>query len=241
MLEVMMVDDGGIQESLQFNADYVRRFTSVEPRIISIHHLFRPERLRVEAYLETAYDRAFKGLIRNHYPTLMSIQDREGNIHAAVGFRFASQGPLFLEQYLDGPIETAVAQRLGGPVDRAVVAEIGNLASNSPGASLFLFMALARHLDRQGASFAVATATSQLRRSFARVGFDTEPLARADAGRLADGAGDWGAYYSRDPEVLAGAIGPALSALDRMLAPRPELPRPMVSRLHPNVTGEAGQ
>lgn len=232
-MEVMMVDDGALQGRLQFDAERVRRFTSVEPRVISIHHLLAPERLRVEAFLEAAYDRAFQGRIRNHYPTLMSVQDRQGTILAAVGFRFASLGPLFLEQYLDEPVEAAMSARLAVPTDRAAIAEIGNLASESPGASLFLFLALARHLDQRGCTHAVATATRQLRRSFARVGFATQPLTRAEPGRLGGGAADWGAYYSRDPEVLAGAIAPALPALAQMLTADPIAEADVIPRLHP--------
>ncbi|CAN5707320.1 hypothetical protein BH11PSE1_BH11PSE1_16340 [soil metagenome] len=232
-MEVMMVDDGALQGRLQFDAERVRRFTSAEPRVISIHHLLAPERLRVEGFLEAAYDRAFRGRIRNHYPTLMSVQDRRGTILAAVGFRFAGLGPLFLEQYLDEPVEVAVARRLEVCADRGAVAEIGNLASHSPGASLFLFLALARHLDQRGCTYAVATATRQLRRSFARVGFATQLLTRAEPTRLPGTAADWGAYYSRDPEVLAGAIAPALPALSQMLTADPIAEADVVPRLHP--------
>ncbi len=42
-----MVDDGALQGHLRFDADRLRRFTSLEPGVISIHHLLKPERLRV--------------------------------------------------------------------------------------------------------------------------------------------------------------------------------------------------
>jgi hypothetical protein len=241
LLEVMMVDDGALQGCLRFDADRVRRFTSLEPGVISIHHLLQPERLRVEAFLEAAYAKAFDGRIRSHYPTLMSVQDRQGNIHAAVGFRLAAQAPLFLEQYLDAPVETELQTRFAAPLPRAQVAEIGNLASDSPGASLFLFLALARHLDRQGCTHAVATATRQLRRSFARVGFATELLTRAEPARLPDQGADWGAYYSRDPEVLAGAIAPALPALAQMLLADPIAACGVLPRLHPDLGAGAAR
>lgn len=229
----MMLDDGAMRGSLRFDEAHMRRFTGLAPKVISIHHLMRPERLRVEAYLEAAYASAFNGLIRRHYPTLMSVQDAEGHIHAAVGFRFAAAEPLFLEQYLDEPIEAAIARARGGSVRRAAVAEIGNLGSDSVGASLFLFLALARHLDQNGCTHAVATATRQLRRSFGRVGFETQVLSRAEPSRLGAAAAEWGAYYERDPEVLAGAIGPALQPLSQMLVAEPVEIEDIRSRLHP--------
>jgi hypothetical protein len=241
LLEVMMVDDGAVRGSLRFDADRVRRFTAVEPGRISIHHSGRPDRLRVEAYLEAAYARAFDGQIRSHFPTLISVQDNAGVIHAAAGFRFAADAPLYLEHYLDGPVETAVAATLGDRPRRNQIAEIGNLASESPGASLFLFLALAAHLDRQGCTHAVATATKQLRRSFARVGFATKGLTRAQAERLPDGGADWGAYYARDPEVLVGAIAPALPALAGLLLADPILDSDVTPRLHPALPGSGVQ
>jgi hypothetical protein len=233
LLEVKMLDDGALRGSLCFDEARMRRFTGLAPKVISIHHLMRPERLRVEAYLEAAYASAFNGVIRQHYPTLMSVQDGEGRIHAAVGFRFAAREALFLEQYLDEPVEAAIQRASGEPVAREGVAEIGNLGSDSVGASMFLFLALARHLDQKGCTHAVATATRQLRRSFGRVGFDTQILTRAEPSRLGDAAGEWGAYYERDPEVLAGAIGPALRPLSQMLVAEPvEIPG-VSPRLHP--------
>lgn len=229
MLEVTMMNDGARVGSLCFDADRVRRFTSVEPRVISIHQHFRPERERVEAYIEATYAKAFSGRIRTHYPTLMSVQDGRGEIHGAVGFRRAVEAPLFLERYLDAPIETV----LDAP--RAGVAEIGSLASASAGASLFLFMALARHLNQLGCDHAVATATRQLRRTFARVGFPTRTLTTADPSRLGAEARDWGGYYERDPAVLAGAIAPALAPLSHLLMTLPPEIEGARARLHPSL------
>lgn len=230
-----MMNDGARVGSLCFDADRVRRFTSVEPRIISIHNHFRPERLRVEAYIEATYAEAFGSRIRSHYPTLMSVQDAAGRIHAAVGFRLASEAPLFLERYLDEPIETALRAATGAAARRDEVAEIGSLASQSAGASLFLFMALARHLHHAGCEHAVATATRQLRRTFNRVGFPTRRLTPADPARLGPEVKDWGGYYERDPEVLAGAIAPTLEPLAQLLMTQPPPIQGACSRLHPRL------
>jgi hypothetical protein len=239
LLEVMMINDGASVGSLRFDADRIRRFTSVEPRVISIHQRPRPERERVERYIEATYAEAFNSRLRAHYPTLMSVQDAQGEIHAAVGFRLAAGASLFLERYLDDPIEAALSRAVGAAIPRGGVAEIGGLASQSAGASLFLFMALARYLDQQGCDYAVATATRQLRRTFARVGFSTHRLTAADPARLGPDAKDWGGYYERDPEVLAGAIAPALEPLTQLLLVEPPPIEGVCSRLHPCIGGRA--
>ena len=214
----MMTDDGTDRGRLRFDADRLRRFTPVAPASIALHQKASPDRAGAEVFLDQAYGRAFGGKIRRHYPEIMTLRDQTGGVLAAVGFRRAAHDPLFLEQYLDHPVEQAVALHSGRTTERRQIAEIGSLASNNPGASLILFLALARHLDQQGCALAVATATRQLRRSFARVGFETRQLAAADRSRLAGGAEDWGSYYETDPVVLVGEIAPALPALAQLMA-----------------------
>jgi hypothetical protein len=152
----------------------------------------------------------------------MSVQDAAGDIHAVVGFRLAETGPLFLEHYLDDPIEQVLARSLEPGADRRQVAEIGNLGSKSPGATIFLFRALAEHLRSLGRDIAVATATRDLRAILGKFGVATVELARADPERLPDRGSTWGSYYSTDPKVMAGSIR-ALSSPGRVGAMHPRL------------------
>ncbi|MGZ6039849.1 MAG: thermostable hemolysin [Phenylobacterium sp.] len=183
------------------------------PWFVEIHQADSRSRYRAERFLEAEYARAFGGRIRQHYPMLMTAAGPDGDVLAAAGFRPATAEPLFLEQYLDDPIEVAIAWRLGEPVRRDDVVEIGNLASASPCASRVLFSALAYHLEQRGATHAVATATRQLRRSFRRICFPVSTLGAADAARLSQGGGDWGSYYARDPQIVVGHISSARPAL----------------------------
>ncbi len=218
-----MVDDGAVKGRLCFNLERIRQLTTAEPSIISVRHPTSLGRRGVEAYLEAAYARAFDGRIQHHFPTLMSLEDDDGEISAAAGMRLAGLDRLYLEQYLDTPVEAALSQVTGAKVERRQIAEIGNLASHSQGASVFLFIALASHLRRQGCTHVVATATRQLRRGFARLGFPTHLLAHARPSRVGQAATQWGSYYDRDPEVLAGSISAAVPVLTRLLKSDPSL------------------
>lgn len=182
-------------------------------RLVEIPQADSAARTRAEHFVEAEYARAFGGRIRDHYPQLMTVVGPGGAVLAAAGFRPAAAEPLFLEQYLDEPVEAAIARRLDEPVRRADVVEIGNLASASPCASRILFSALADHLDQLGATYAVATATRQLRRSFRRICFPVSPLGAAQASRVTQSGGDWGSYYTRDPQVVVGRIADAQPAL----------------------------
>jgi hypothetical protein len=201
---MMVNDEGSTPPWVTSDHD---RSVSPEPCSIDLHTSRGPGRAGVEAYLEAAYARAFDGRIRRHYPMLMSVRDAQGVIQAAVGFRFADEAPLFLEQYLDEPVENAITRVFRGPAARNQIAEIGNLAARDHAASLLLFQRLAGHLLARDRTHAVATVTRQLRRRFRRLGFVTQSLTPAGPEKLSSGVADWGGYYARDPEVLAGAIG----------------------------------
>ena len=103
---------------------------------------------------------------------------------AALGYRRAHAGPLFLEAYLDHPVEQLVGARLTRTVAREQIVEIGNLAAENALAMIDLWSAAAN--DLAGASeVAVATLTLPLRRSFARIGIALHDLGPADPARLA--------------------------------------------------------
>ena len=167
----------------------------------------------VEAFIEAAYRRAFSGRPCHHFPILVSLRAANGELQAAAGIRRASQEPLFLEQYLDLPIEFIVSQRAGATIGRHAILEIGSLASSSPKASTEHFKAIAKFSANEGCSIAVATMTRQLRRKFARFQIPLFVLAPADPERLGAGAAQWGGYYHRDPQVVAGPLGTATAKL----------------------------
>ena len=217
-----MIDDGSVVGRLRFSADWIRGFAAEPLSTVSVYRQESPGRRRIENYLERAYGRVFDGRIGQHFPNLVGLQNRRGEVTAALGFRLAGQDKPYLERYLDEPVETAVGRALGEPVDRDRIVEVGNLAAHGQGASLVLFLAAANHLQQLGCSHAVATATRQLRRSFARVGFSTSLLGRADAARAGESA-HWGTYYHRDPEVVAGSIAAAMPALIGMLGRGPSI------------------
>lgn len=204
---------------------------TLSPCVIRFDDPRKDERRRVERFIEDAYAEAYGSRIQAHYPTLMSVQDEAGVIYAVVGFRPASEERLFLEQYLSAPVEAVLSQRLDVAVQRDHVVEIGSLASSGQGATVFLFAAMAHHLQHRGLRFAVATATEELRRIFNKAGLGALQLARADPGRLEDGGGAWGAYYQSDPVVLAGSVAAATGPLDHFSEAAP-VGRAVRTRLH---------
>ena len=138
---------------------------------------------------------------------------------AALGYARAGAAPLFLERYLDRPVETLVAETVGRPVPRQTIVEIGNFAADNAIAMIELWGAAANDLG--GVSeIAVATLTAPLRRMFARVGVPITELAPALPDRLGGLANEWGRYYDCDPRVCMGVIADGQRALAAFLGRR---------------------
>jgi len=175
-------------------------------------HRTHPQRRAFEDFIAARFARAYGARLTHFLPHLLGVKDGLGRWQAAAGYAAAGAQPLFLEQYLDQPVEQALAAAIGAPIARGSVVEVGNLAANNAGMARALIPQLARHLHRMGYRWVAFTATRALRNSFHRLGLKPVPIAAADPARLADGGAHWGSYYDQDPVVVAGKISLGLRA-----------------------------
>ncbi len=143
-----------------------------------------------------------------------SVDCRDGLAGAALGYRRAGEDRLFLEAYLDEPIEAAVSRCLGRAVDRMRIVEIGNMAADTAPAMVRLWARTANDLSGD-TEIAVAVLTASLRAMFGRLGVRLHEIGPARAERLGEGAALWGRYYASDPVVCAGAIADGHLSLAR--------------------------
>ena len=171
-----------------------------------------PLRASLEQFIAARFDRAHGACVSHFLPHLVGMRDARSRWKAALGYGAAIDGPLFLERYLDRPIEEALTVALGWPVHRAGIVEAGNLTAVSAGAARALIPLLARHLHQLGYRWVVFTATREVRNSFSRLGLQPLQLAQADPVRLPDAGASWGRYYQHDPRVMAGKIALGLQA-----------------------------
>ncbi|MFC4261105.1 thermostable hemolysin [Marinobacter lacisalsi] len=141
---------------------------------------------------------------------LMVLVNAHGTLLAAVGVRWAASDRLFLEDYLDHPIE----RTLPAPgCCRDKVLEIAHLAGVEAGVSRVLFAAMALWLEQHRLDWVVCTGTDQLRNGFQRMGIHVEDLGSARPERLAAGGDDWGCYYQHNPRVMAMNVTEGLASL----------------------------
>jgi len=165
-----------------------------------------PERAELEAFVRAAFARKHDASVASFMPTLLSFRDASGELRGVIGLRSAQPKPLYLEQYLEQPIEAAIAAATGRLVQRHEVVEVGNLAGANCRAAMRMVAELPSYLLARDYRWIVFTATSAVRSILQGFGAPLVELARADGGRVAGGEDRWGRYYESDPRVLAGYL-----------------------------------
>lgn len=173
-------------------------------------HLASPgsaRRAALEQFVRQRFEQQHGARIRHFMPCLFSLENQAGQLLGAVGVRSAGSGPLFLERYLDEPIQNAIGARLGHTEPgRDELVEVGNLAADSPGAARLLIVALTDLLVALGFRWVTFTGTPTLLNSFQRLGLAPIALGEADPTRMGAELADWGSYYDSRPLVMAGDI-----------------------------------
>jgi len=185
-------------------------------------------RRKVEAFIHQRFAESYHANVTHFMPYLLRIRkDGSGEWHAVAGLQPAatpeSSSPLFVEHYLDQPIEHSISGRTNTSVDRKQIVEIGNLAEATPGGGRLAIIALTGFLTGCGFHWVTFTAIPTLRNAFPRLGMEPIALARATPDALAAGEQqEWGSYYDENPTVMCGDITNAFQMLDALHTPLSE-------------------
>ena len=163
-------------------------------------------RRTVEAYIQRRFSEQHAARVTHFMPNLLGLQAEDGVLHGAVGLRGAGEGALFLEQYLDGPIEQAIRPLFGPGVVRDEIVEVGNLAADGRGTARRLIVELSGWLSHGGFRWVAFTGTPALLNSFQRLGLPLTRIASADPARVGAQRSAWGRYYDLRPQVMVGEI-----------------------------------
>lgn len=164
-------------------------------------------REQMEAFIKARFAEHYGARVHHFMPCLLGLYDDQGELHAALGVRCGGEGPLFLERYLDAPIEQRIGELSSSSMpSRGLVAEVGNLAATGAGHARLLIVALTDLLSRIGFRWVAFTGTPLLLNSFSRLGLAPLQLGAADPARMGDELADWGSYYATNPQVMVGDI-----------------------------------
>ena len=164
------------------------------------------QRAVFEAFIQQRFRKAHGADIRHFMPELFGVQNGSGELCAVAGVRRAHLEPLFLERYLDGPIEPLISAAADRPVCREGIVEVGNLAASDTGSARLSIIAITYVLAMGGLEWVTFTGNIGLVNSFHRLGLKPVTLCAADPQRLGDDRHHWGSYYESKPWVHVGNI-----------------------------------
>jgi hypothetical protein len=187
------------------------RCKPVKPRVLSkllsagpefdLHAANSQQRGQLERYVARCFARAYKAEVTEFSPLLLDVKCA-GNISGVAGIRMAGTSPLFLEHYLDVPVEEVVENTFGEAVSRNDIVEIANLAALRPGACQLLLLMLAGVLHTAGFRYAAFAGTDQIIKTVHKLSEAVRPVGIADPSRLGADADHWGSYYDTSPQLL---------------------------------------
>lgn len=173
--------------------------------IFSLHDVDSPQRAELEAYITRQFGCAYGATITEYLPQLFSMRC-QGRVSAVAGIRVAAKGELFVERYLDDPVEQVLNRFSQTFVVRQNVVEIGNLVATHRGVSQLFLILHATVLYEAGIKWAVFSATDGVAAIIDKLNFVTVNLGLADPECLGEDADQWGRYYDTRPTVLAADI-----------------------------------
>jgi hypothetical protein len=186
--------------------------------ILGLYEPGMDSRRDVEHFIHRVFSRAYNADLNHYLPRLMALRGRNNRMVSALGMREASSGHLFLENYLDSPIEKVISQLDNDDVTRDQIMEVGNLASVHRGGLRQLIVALTSYLSGAGSEWVVFTAVPAVRKAFAAMDLTLHPLAIADKSCLTkEEQGLWGSYYETGPMVVAGRVEEGFQRLRELI------------------------
>lgn len=172
-----------------------------------------PAATAVTRFIRCRFEQAYGARPALRIPRLLALTTAQGSLLAAVGIRDAAEERLFLEDYLDAPVEFALPGAT--VVARAKLAEIAHLAGVEAGVSRYMFASLTLWIRTRGFHWIAFTATDGLCNSFRRMGIVLHQIAPADPARLPDAGLGWGSYYEQHPVVIAVNVEEGYQAMER--------------------------
>ncbi len=157
-------------------------------------------------FIKSEFSSHYNANITEFMPYLVSIINKSKKVRAVVGYRGAFNSDLFLEQYLDRPLNAYISDYCGVEIPRDQIVEVGNLACAANGYARLVIVRLTEILYQSGFRWVGFTATRGLLNSFIRLGLTPHAIAPADVTRLQNTANNWGNYYDNNPQVMFGSI-----------------------------------
>lgn len=173
------------------------------------------DRTTIENYIAEVFKHKFSASLNEFMPLLVTFEQEDGSISAALGIRFADQQTLFAEQYTQKEIDHVVLEQFNILDKREHIVEIGSLASTQSGYARHLFLAMTKILTQWRYQWLTFTAIPAVLNVFRKLRLNPVELCNATLKDLINTTTDWGNYYDKNPKVMIGDVFSANTYLEQ--------------------------
>lgn len=180
------------------------------------------ERPALEQRIRSGFGTYFGACVEAFMPSFARYEHHRGGT-GIIGFRRASDEPLYLENYLTAPIETTIRTASASFVSRDRIAEIGQFVVDDRDIVAEFFRDLVPFLAGSGFDWVCFTGTNRIRAILKHVGFGGLQVATASAEQVSHASDHWGRYYDFDPVVIIGRLDDPRGRWCRDMARTPPL------------------
>ena len=162
-------------------------------------------RHNLESRIRSGFGHHFDACIESFMPDLAVYQHVSG-AHGVIGIRGASDEQLFLETYLNQPIESVIGDIVRQPILRSAIVEVGQFIVDDKAIIPDFFRDLVPFLQSRNYQWISFTATNRVQSLLTRVRFSGKAIAAATLDRIGNDVKNWGRYYEFDPCVIVGKL-----------------------------------
>jgi hypothetical protein len=170
----------------------------------------------VESFAAKVYRRFYGMELKTFCREILAIKSGSTGLLSCIGINTPESGELFLEQYLDAPVEVEISSITGASVNREEIVEVGTLAVRSRGFCRLMMAVLAGYLLQRRKRYFIFTAVKALRNTFEHLGISFIPITKALPERFQN-SHEWGSYYDASPEVGFVDLAESLRQIKKIL------------------------
>lgn len=153
--------------------------------------------------VQTKYKKAYGAVINvnpQYFIAVYKTPDLK-ELMGCAGLKFANQGDLFSEQYLEEPIERILNSKLEKNINREEIVEIGALTSVSGGIGSLIVRKIPFLAKCLGAKYLLCTVTADVRKLMEFNNIKFVKICDSDNEKLKSEKLNWGSYYDNQPET----------------------------------------
>ncbi len=176
-------------------------FSAVLGMNLGLYGKENPDHDVVEDYIYRSFKKKYSANVKYSFPYVLTLNYKK-RICAAAGIRLAESGPLFLERYLQYPVEQETGMCFKTAVRRESIVELSNIISVWRGNNKLLLMLLIDLLHKVNREWLLLLSNREVEDALKKINFTTIRLSDISAKILNGEKEQWGSYFNDNSRII---------------------------------------